>query len=105
MSENRYSIVMQTPLGKKHGTLTADVTQDTLTGSLNIFGHEEPLEGTVDSAGNCTVTGVFTTLVRTVPFVATGKITGSSVTLQIHEDRNVFELTGVSCEKEREKQV
>ncbi|MGN1046985.1 MAG: hypothetical protein ACI4QZ_00060 [Eubacteriales bacterium] len=97
MSEKCYSIVMKTPLGKKYGTLTASANGNLLRGWLDILEHKEPFEGTIDCAGNCRITGKLITLVRTVSFVATGKLTASAVNLQMQGERNVFELSGELC--------
>ncbi|MGN0151125.1 MAG: hypothetical protein ACI39Q_01515 [Wujia sp.] len=97
MSEQRYKVSMKTPLGDKKGTLTAVIAENTLTGYLDILGHKETFEGTIDLTGNCMFNGSFTTLIKNVPFVASGKITDLSVDLQVKGGRNVFELTGVPC--------
>lgn len=102
MSELCYSIVMQTPLGKKYGTLSASVSGNLLRGWLDILEHREPFEGTVDDAGNCRIVGTLITLLRTISFIATGKLTTSAVHLQVQGDRNVFELSGISCPKKGE---
>lgn len=95
MSELCYSIVMQTPLGKKYGTLTASVSGNLLRGWLDVLEHRESFAGTIDDAGNCRIIGTLITLVRTVSFIATGKLTASAVHLQVQDERNVFELSGV----------
>lgn len=97
MAELKYDIHMNTPLGKKPGQLTAERNGSTLNGWLDILGHQEPFEGTVDEAGNCDITGFFITLLRKVPFAATGQITDAAVHLQIKGERNVFELSGTVC--------
>ncbi|MGN0660314.1 MAG: hypothetical protein ACI4JX_01195 [Oscillospiraceae bacterium] len=97
MSEQRYSIMMKTPLGSKYGVLGATVSENALSGWLDVLGHREPFEGTIDSTGNCSIKGTLVTLMSTVHFIATGKLTASGVSLQICCGHNVFELTGVSC--------
>ncbi|MGM9564368.1 MAG: hypothetical protein ACI3VQ_09910 [Faecousia sp.] len=104
MSEQRYAIVMQTPMGKKYGTLTARISGNTLSGWLDVLEHREPFEGTIDGAGNCRITGILITLMRRVSFIATGKMTPSAVYLQMKGERNVFELSGISCPEGGEAQ-
>lgn len=99
MSEQQYSIVMQTPIGKKYGSLSVSILEDKLNGCLTLLNHNEPIEGTVDGNGNCSFTGKLVTLLRTIPFVATGIISDSEVKLQIKGARNTFRLTGVIDEK------
>ncbi|MGN0114182.1 MAG: hypothetical protein ACI396_02530 [Acutalibacteraceae bacterium] len=95
----QYNIVMHTPLGKKYGTLFADVTDNTVSGWLDILKHKERFEGTIDSDGNCTISGTIVTLMRSVKYTATGKMTSTAVALKLQGERNVFELTGVACQK------
>ncbi|MGN0338880.1 MAG: hypothetical protein ACI4D0_00130 [Lachnospira sp.] len=99
MSEQQYSIVMQTPIGKKYGSLSVSILADRLNGYLTLLNHNEPIEGTIDGSGNCSFTGKLVTLLRTIPYVATGIISDSEVKLQIKGARNTFRLTGVIDEK------
>ncbi|MGN0369326.1 MAG: hypothetical protein ACI4EW_02145 [Butyrivibrio sp.] len=101
MSEQLYSVIMHTSLGKKHGTLYASVSGAILNGWLDILKHKEPFEGVIDNSGNCRIIGKFTTLMRTVSFVASGTMTESFVKLKLYGDRNVFELSGTPCPEER----
>lgn len=105
MSEKQYNICMYTPMGEKKGTLTADRRGNLLTGWLNILGHKEPFEGVVDEMGNCRITGFYITLMRHVPYVATGKITTSSIQLQVKGLRNVFALSGNTCPESEETMI
>ena len=100
MSEQCYSIVMKTPLGKKYGTLTASVSGTLLHGWLDVLEHRESFEGTIDDVGNCRITGTLITLLRTVSFVATGRLTASDVNLRMQDGRNIFELSGVPARTE-----
>ena len=99
MSEQQYSIVMQTPIGKKYGSLSVSILADKLNGCLTLLNHNEPIEGTIDGNGNCSFTGKLVTLLRTIPYVATGIISDSEVKLQIKGARKTFRLTGVIDEK------
>lgn len=102
MSEITYHVHMYTPLGEKTGILIAIRTGSVLNGWLHILGHQEPFEGTVDEYGNCKISGLFITLIRRVPFVATGQISDSSVRLQVEDERNIFELWGNADPKSKE---
>ena len=105
MSETQYNVRMYTPLGAKKGTLTVERKESQLKGFLNILGHKEPFEGIVDKMGNCRITGLYITLLREVSYVATGKISSSSVHLQVKGQRNVFELSGNSCRESEETMI
>lgn len=102
MTETNYKIFMHTHLGKKPGMMTINRNGNMLNGYLNILQHEEPFEGTIDQTGAAKLTGTYVTLMRTVPFVAVGKISGSAVHLQVQSERNVFELSGTACPKKKE---
>lgn len=104
MSEIQYNVRMYTPLGEKPGTMIANKTGNALNGWLNILGHQEPFEGTVDEMGNCNISGLFITLMRRVSFVATGQLSDSSVYLRIKGERNVFELSGEVCPESEESE-
>lgn len=105
MSEIQYNVRMYTPMGEKKGTLTAERIGNQLKGWLNILGHKEPFEGVVDKMGNCRITGFYITLLRNVPYVATGKISPSSIHLQVKGERNVFVLSGNTSPESEEAMI
>lgn len=100
---NTYRVYMQTPLGERTGILLVEQNGNALKGWLDILKHREPLEGSIDELGNCRISSVFITLMRRVPYVATGQISASAVHLKIEEGRNVFEVSGVPCLESREE--
>ena len=63
-------------------------------GHLDILKHSEPFEGTIDSDGNCKIFGKIITLMRTINYEATGKITPASLELSITDDRHVLKIIG-----------
>lgn len=93
---------MKTPLGEKKGILVIEKNGSTLTGWLDIMRHREAFEGTVDEAGNCSISGAFVTLMRRVSYVASGQISASALHLRMEGERNVFELAGTSCPESEE---
>lgn len=99
MPDYQYSVVMQTPIGKKYGTLKASISENFISGWLDMLKHRQPFEGTIDNSGNCMISGTLITLMRTVSFIATGTLTASSVNLHMQGERNIFELSGVPCVK------
>lgn len=102
MQEMIYQIYMYTPLGKKPGKLYVRKKGNVLEGWLNILQHNEPFKGTVDEMGNCRISGSFITLMRTVSFVAVGKISDSTVCIQVKDGRDVFDLSGTTCREEED---
>lgn len=102
MSEQKYYVSLHTPLGRRNGTLLARMNGSALTGTLTILNHTQPFTGEVDERGNCKISGTFITLVRTVPYIATGQISDTALTLDLSGDRNHFKLSGSVCPEEEE---
>lgn len=102
MSEKVYMICMQTPLGKREGTLIAEKDREILSGWLDILKHREPFEGVVDADGNCTISGELVTLTRRMAYVATGQISDSSLHLKVKGERNIYELSGIARQESEE---
>lgn len=96
MSERIYIVCLQTPLGKREGTLVVEKNGQTLSGWLDILKHREPFEGIVDVDGNCRISGEFVTLMRRVHYIAIGQISASSIQLDVRDERNIFELSGIA---------
>lgn len=96
MTEQTYQVTLQTPLGNRYGTLIARRSGGRVSGLLYLLLGGEPFHGTVDSDGSCQIHGAFTTLMQTVPFVATGQLTSEAVHLRLHGTRRQYELTGTS---------
>ena len=96
----QYNILMHTPLGKKHGTLTAVKTDNRLCGTFNILNHSRPFEGEVSSIGECKIHGSIVTLLRTAMYTATGIMDENRVHLYLKTDRNTFEVTGTAMRGE-----
>lgn len=92
-----YSVSMRTPIGVRRGHMTVYQRPGKISGYLDILNHEEPFTGTVDEEGNCEITGKIVTLIRTICYTATGRITPDSLTLSISDERHVLEITGIPC--------
>lgn len=107
MSEKLYEVYMYTPMGKKSGRLLIQQEGKCLSGWLDILMHKEPIAGTIDEEGNCQIKGVFITLLNSVHFTATGRITDSLIDLTMEDEENRhFQMSGNSSNKiffEREK--
>lgn len=97
MKARTYNISLRTPLGDRKGTLRAEREGNRLNGWLDVMKHREPFEGNVDGEGNCKISGEFVTLMRRVPYVATGHISDSMIRLEVKGSRNIFELSGAVC--------
>ena len=63
-------------------------------GFLSLFGNTEPIEGTVDENGKCSLKGKFITLMKSVDFTADGTIDPDIVRLAIKGDCSYYEIMG-----------
>ena len=102
MSEQRYSILMHTPLGKKHGMITARKTANRLSGTFDILEHSRPFDGEINSAGECQISGSIVTLLRTFSYTAAGKIDENAIHLFLKGDRDTYEIIGAACTKKED---
>lgn len=98
----QYNVVMQTPLGNRRGVMTVQIAGRDVSGTLALFGHSQPFTGSIAADGQCTISGSFVTLLRTVQFSAVGTLTHGSVSLRMQGERNVFLLTGAASESREE---
>ena len=96
MSDRLYDILMQTPLGKRSGTMQIRIADSRVSGMLAIMKHSEPFEGTVDAEGNCTIRGLLVTLLRRIPYTAVGTIRDGALRLSLTGERNTFEIRGTA---------
>ena len=89
-----YDILLHTPIGKRKGELKAKIENGKLTGFLSLFGHTEPIEGTVDESGKCSLKGKFITLIKSVDFTADGTIDWDALRLTVKGDCGYYEIMG-----------
>lgn len=98
-----YRITMATPIGARHGKLRLQREADQLCGTLELLSHIEPVTGWVDAQGQCTLCGQLVTLMRTIAYTATGRITDTAVELSLRGDRHVFPITGDALAESEEQ--
>lgn len=103
MKPYTYEIFMQVPLGTKKGRLTLNKKTGPVTGVLSILGHEQTINGFIDTDGNCSFDGSIVTITRTINFHASGKLDGDTLELEIINDNNHYLLTGT--EEKNEKNI
>ncbi len=94
MPKQHYDIVMQTSIGKRYGTMTAEWGGGQISGLMELLGHTEAFHGKVDETGNCHIKGHLISLNRTIPYTAVGKISSSMLQLSLQGERNHFKITG-----------
>lgn len=89
-----YDVLLHTPMGKKKGELKAKIENGKLTGFLSLLGHTEPIHGTVDENGGCSLKGKFITLMKSVDFTADGTIDYDTLRLAVKGDCSYYEMMG-----------
>ena len=89
MEKQAFSIVMQTSIGKRYGTMTVEWKEECISGFLTILEHTEAFQGCVDESGNCRIEG------KIISLIATGKINTTMIQLILKGEKNVFALSGV----------
>ena len=92
-----YDIIMRTPIGIRHGTMTVIVDRCRVEGILNILQKANPFRGTIDEKGNCRIEGKITTLMRTIAFNATGRIANDTLSLELKGEQESFEISGTEA--------
>lgn len=92
--ERIFNICMDTPIGKRYGTMSVKKQDNILDGFLDILCEKEHFCGEIDTAGNCRIIGKIVTLMRTMAYKASGKITPEGVCLSLISGEFKYSLTG-----------
>lgn len=95
-----YDIFLSTPLGKKKGELKAKIENGELIGFLSLLRHTEPITGTVDESGRCSLKGKFITLLNTIDFTADGTINCDTLRLRLTGASGAYEMIGAKHKQE-----
>lgn len=82
--------------GEEIGTLSAEVQGGNVRGILSVMEHENPFHGTVDSKGNCEISGTLKTLLRSVAYQGTGFLDSKEITLCLEIKKRTLVLTGTA---------
>lgn len=79
MSEKRYKVCLNAPLGRRNGIMVINEADGNVSGRLEIMNRENPFSGYVTSDGRLTLTGVIRTLMSTVEYTADGTLKGNDI--------------------------
>lgn len=91
-----YDVIMQTSIGARYGTMSVTVDNSKINGILDILKKANPFHGKIIEKGDCQIQGELTTLMCTIPYDATGRITKEALVLRLKEKRETFEITGTA---------
>lgn len=78
-----YSIILGTPIGKRSGTMTVDIHNGKVCGSLQLLRNTEAFSGVIDGQGNCEIEGTLVTLLRELTYHAVGRITETEIRMEM----------------------
>ena len=94
MMEYTYEVTLDAPLGKKRGLLVMNGIAGECRGELSLMSFSNPVCGTVDADGACTLMGRMRTLMRNLPFTAEGRIDRNGLELTLHWGGRSYALHG-----------
>lgn len=98
MSEYKYNICIDTPLGSRYGQMTLAECAGVLEGRMEILGQTTRLHGDRSEAGICRLSGELITLYRVIPFVAQGILTPLEISLTLQTQERRYGLSGTRQE-------
>lgn len=96
MWNRSYDVIMRTPIGARHGTMSVTVDHSKINGMLHILKKANPFHGNINENGDCRIQGELTTLMRTIPYEAMGWITQEALALKLTGERESFELSSAA---------
>ena len=89
-----YHVMMQTSIGIRYGIMSVIIEHSKIEGILDILKKANPFHGKINEKGDCQIQGELTTLMRTIPYHATGRITKEAVLLKLMGEQERFEISG-----------
>lgn len=97
MGHQNYDVMMRTAIGARYGTMSVTIENSKINGILMILKKSNPFSGDIDENGDCQIKGEFKTLLRTIPYNATGRITEDNMVLHLKCEHEIFDLSGTAC--------
>lgn len=94
-----YTLEMQTPLGKRRGSLELSRYGEFLNGVLTMFTRTTPIQDGRCSENQISFRGDMKTLMKTLPYQAEGELREKRLTLRFTTDQGCYPAEGVLTEK------
>lgn len=94
MAQYFYAITMKTPLGDRRGSLLLDCEDGQCRGILSLLGTKTGLRGTLDETGRCELRGELRTLLRSLPYLASGTLLPDRLTLTLVAGGHGYPIDG-----------
>lgn len=83
MAHYLYDITMKTPLGDRSGQLFLNCENRQCQGMLTLLGAKTHIQGTLDEKGCCELRGELRTLIRSLPYLASGTLLPDRLSLTL----------------------
>ena len=96
-----YDLVMDAPLGKRRGNLELMVEKNWMNGYLTMFTRTIPIRNGHLDRKRISFDGEMKTLMKTLPYKASGTISPSTVNLVIATEQGEYPVTGELAEVRR----
>lgn len=100
MKLHEYEVVLNTPLGKRKGTLELEIENGKINGTLILFQNQETVNGEIDKNGHCILHGSFSTLMNKFYYEAEGCIRESGLQLTLCGGKSIFQMEGYALSRQ-----
>lgn len=94
MAHYLYDITMKTPLGDRRGQLSLDCENGHCQGSMTLLGTKTGIQGTLDETGHCELQGELRTLLRSLPYAASGTLQPDRLSLTLVAGGHGYAIRG-----------
>lgn len=97
MKKYIYSIILDTPMGVKKGTLLrfADYNNGSESGYIEILGEKNPYLAKIEPSGKCSMSGTLKTLISNYDFQGSGYIYPDKLEITLHDGKTDLLMQGV----------
>ncbi|MDD3429527.1 MAG: hypothetical protein PHG02_05950 [Oscillospiraceae bacterium] len=91
------------PLGKRNGKIVLHICNSRLWGTLELFGEQQPFNGSLTCPNQITLWGKLKTALSTLDYTAAGFFTNETITFEIHTKKGIFPTYGTFYEENEGK--
>ncbi len=95
-----YRVGVKVPLGIRNGFLRLHIYDSEISGQLELLGKTEKVEGSITADGTMHFKGLLTTPIRSVEYVADGKMEDDSICLHLTSGLSHYTLNGTLINEE-----
>lgn len=96
--ESKYTIVLQSPMGPKKGSLNLKSNEDKINGILECLGKNHRMSGSIETDGSLYLEGILESPLGEEPFVIKGVIEENVLTARFKRRQESYEILGLKTE-------